>query len=54
MDVDGTHTAQCVGLRILVQQFIGIQFRAVGRQEENGLLVANEVNFKLRRDAAIS
>src|SRR5258708_7391636 len=35
LDVDGTHTAQRVGLHILVQQFIGIQFRTVRRQEEN-------------------
>src|SRR5882762_11787709 len=35
LDVDGTHTAQRVRLHILVQQFIGIQFRTVRRQEEN-------------------
>src|SRR5438034_11397981 len=35
LDVDGTYTAQRVRLHILVQQFIGIQFRTVRRQEEN-------------------
>jgi len=33
--VHGTDTAECVGLHVLVQQFIGIQFRTVRRQAEN-------------------
>ena len=35
LDVHGTNTAQCVGLHILVQQFIRVQLRAVGGQKEN-------------------
>ena len=35
LDVHGTDTAECVGLHVLVQQFIGIQFRTVRRQAEN-------------------
>src|SRR2546425_6864174 len=32
--VDGADAAERVGFHVLVQQFIGIQFRAVGRKPE--------------------